>query len=206
MLFRSALVELALGFGQPYSGRLLFDGIDSKDITSQSIRDLSLWIAANGPLVTGSIEDNLWLGYPRDATIDLRDVLRKARVDQAVFGLPDGLQTLVSSQESRLSVDLMFRLGIARGFLKNPSLVVAEEPTPNNAGIEIETTRALLELKNLPSIVLVLPSRVSTLRAADQVVMLHKDRIVEIGTHVELLERSELYRHWNYVHFAPVPS
>jgi ABC-type multidrug transport system fused ATPase/permease subunit len=52
--------------------------------------------------------------------------------------------------------------------------------------------------------VIVLPNRLSTLRAADQVVVLHNRKVADVGTHNELLERSELYRHWNYVHFAPV--
>jgi ABC-type transport system involved in cytochrome bd biosynthesis fused ATPase/permease subunit len=143
-----ALVEMILGFGQPSSGRLLFDTIDSKDLSNDAIRDASLWVAANGPLVSGTIEDNLWLGSPRDATVDLRDVTDKARMSQAIFNLPDGLQTLVSAKEERLSSDLLFRLGIARGFLKKPSLIVAEEPKASQPAAEVETTRALLELRN----------------------------------------------------------
>lgn len=198
-----ALVEMVLGFGQPVSGRLLFDQVESKDLSSQLIREHSLWIAPNGPLLTGTIEDNLWLGLQRDATIDMREITKLARVSDAIFELPDGLQTLVSSNEQRLSPDLMFRLGIARAFLKKPGILVAEEPASSQPGIEAETTRALLEVRNHSCVVLVLPNRLSTLRAADQVVVLHHRRIADMGTHNELLERSELYRHWNYMHFAP---
>jgi ABC-type multidrug transport system fused ATPase/permease subunit len=198
-----ALVEMVLGFGQPVSGRLLFDQVESKDLSSQLIREHSLWIAPNGPLLTGTIEDNLWLGLQRDATIDMREITKLARVSDAIFELPDGLQTLVSSNEQRLSHDLMFRLGIARAFLKKPGILVAEEPASSQPGIEAETTRALLEVRNHSCVVLVLPNRLSTLRAADQVVVLHHRRIADMGTHNELLERSELYRHWNYMHFAP---
>lgn len=202
-LLAKSFVEMVLGFGQPVSGRLMFDELDSKDVTSESIREHSLWIAPNGPLVTGTIEDNLWLGLQRDATIDMREITQLARVGEAIFELPDGLQTLVSSNEQRLSPDLMFRLGIARAFLKKPSIVVAEEPTWSQPGIEAETTRALLEARNHSCVVLVLPNRLSTLRAADQVVVLHQRKVADIGTHNELLERCELYRHWNYIHFAP---
>jgi ABC-type multidrug transport system fused ATPase/permease subunit len=133
----------------------------------------------------------------------MREITRLARVSDAIFELPDGLQTLVSSNEQRLSPDLMFRLGIARAFLKKPSIIVAEEPAPGQPGIEAETTRALLEARNQSCVVLVLPARLSTLRAADQVVVLHHRKVADVGTHNELLERSELYRHWNYMHFAP---
>ncbi|MFM7931150.1 MAG: hypothetical protein ACKO9Q_25865, partial [Pirellula sp.] len=83
-----ALVEMILGFGQPVSGRLMFDEVDSKDISSESIRQHCLWIAPNGPLVTGTIEDNLWLGLQRDATVDLREITQLARVSEAVLELP----------------------------------------------------------------------------------------------------------------------
>jgi ABC-type multidrug transport system fused ATPase/permease subunit len=90
--------------------------------------------------------------------------------------------------------------------LKKPSLIVAEEPKASQPTAEVETTRALLELRNQKRIVVVLPNRISTLRAADQVVVMSHRKILDVGTHAELLERSELYRHWNYMHFAPRPE
>ncbi len=200
-----ALAELILGFGRPTSGRILIDDVDSIDIARASIQKLSLWVSPNGPLVSGSIEENLWINGHPDATVDLMEVARRARVAEAIFNLPEGLQTLVSPAEDRLQPDAMFRLGIARGFVKKPSIVVAEEPQPAaRASIEHDTTEALLQLKADGVIVVVLPSRITTLRAADQVLLVHEHRIAAVGTHAELLETSELYRHLNYLRFSAV--
>jgi ATP-binding cassette subfamily B protein len=197
-----ALAELCLGFGKPTSGRMLVDGKDSNDISRTAMQCLALWVANNGPLLTGSISDNLWVNGQPDATFDLMDAARKARVADAILNLPEGLQTLVGPSENRLPTDALFRLGIARGFVKKRSIVIAEEPGPTQSEVESVSTGALQQLKQEGIIVVVLASRMSTLRAADQIVMLHDHRIADVGTHAELLERSELYRHFTYVRFT----
>ncbi len=202
-----AMVELCLGFGKPTSGRMLIDGIDSNDVSRAALQRLALWIAPNGPLFSGSIEENLWGNGQPDAMVDLMDSARKARVADAIMNLPEGMQTLVSPSGAILPPDALFRIGIARGFVKKPSIVVAEEPTSmqNNSSqntTHADTTDALVQLRNEGLIVVVLPSRISTLRAADQIVLLNDHRVEDIGTHAELLERNERYRHMNYVRFA----
>ena len=197
-----ALAELCLGFGKPTSGRILVDETDSNDISRNALQQLALWVAPNGPLLSGSITDNLWINEQPDATFDLMDAARKARVADAILNLPEGLQTLVSPTEKRLPEDAMFRIGLTRGFVKKPSIVVAEEPGPGLGTTEAESTDALMQLRNEGFIVVVLASRLSTLRSADQIVLLHDHRVESIGTHAELLDRSELYRHLNYVRFT----
>lgn len=200
-----ALAELILGFGRPNRGRMLFDGIDSLDIDRETIRNGSLWIASNGPLVTGSIEQNLWSDGHPDATIDLMDIAKRASVADAILNLVDGLQTLVSPDEDRLPADILFRLGVARGLVKRPSIVVAEEPMSRpGAAVEQDTTGALQELVKEGAVVLVLAPRLSTLRAADQIIVVNDHQVTHQGTHAELLEQSELYRHLNYLQFASV--
>jgi ATP-binding cassette subfamily B protein len=197
-----ALAEFCLGFGKPTSGRILIDGTDSNDIARSAVQRLALWVAPNGPLLTGSLSENLWVNCQPDATFDLMDAARKARIANAILNLPEGLQTLVSPAENQLPPDALFRIGIARGFVRKRSIVMAEEPGPSQGPIESESTHALEQLKQEGVIVVVLASRLSTLRAADQIVVLHDHRIQDIGVHDELLERSELYRHLNYVRFS----
>lgn len=197
-----ALAELCLGFGKPTSGRMLIDGTDSNDIARSALQRLALWVAPNGPLMTGTLSENLWVNCHPDATFDLMDAARKARIANAILNLPEGLQTLVSPSENQLPPDALFRIGIARGFVRKRSIVMAEEPGPSQGPIESESTHALEQLKQEGGIVVVLASRLSTLRAADQIVVLHDHRIQDIGVHDELLERSELYRHLNYVRFT----
>ena len=199
-----AIAELILGFGKPSSGRIMLDGVDAIDIARDAFRRLSLWVSPAGPLISDTIENNLWVDGQPDATVDLMDVARKANVAEAILNLPDNLRTLVSPTEDRLSSETMFRLGIARGFVKRPSVVVVQEPAGSTGPrIAHDTATALLQLKAEGACVVVLPTRLATLRSADQVVVLNNHRIEYVGTHAQLLEQSELYRHLIYIRFAP---
>lgn len=198
-----ALAELILGFGRPASGRILVDGRDSTDLDPDAFRQLSLWIAPNGPLISGSIETNLWTNGVRDATIDVMGIAKQAHVSEAILNLVDGMSTMVTPSEDRLQPDHLFRIGVARGLIKRPSLAVAEEPrTSVRQKTESDTLDALLQLRNTGAMVVVLPNRLGTLRTADQIIVLHDHRIENIGTHADLLERSEIYRHLNYIKFS----
>jgi len=200
----NAFAELIFGFGRPASGRILFDGVDSTDIDQSAIRNFSLWAAAPGPLVHGSIEDNLWsVGVP-DATVDLMSIAKRMRVYEAILNLPDGLATLVTPNEDRLAPDSLFRIGLARGLVKKRSLIIAQEPSVQvKSTTESETLSAILQLKDEKTMIVVLPQRLSTLRAADQIIVIHDHKVAGIGTHSQLLEESEIYRHLNYMQFSP---
>ncbi len=200
----NAFAELLFGFGRPSSGRILIDGVDSTDIDQSAIRKFSLWVAERGPLVHGSIEGNLWSTGSPDATIDLMALARRVNVSDAILNLPDGLATLVTPNEDRLLPDALFRIGLARGLVKKRSLVIAQEPSVRvKATTESETLNALLQLKSDSTMLVVLPQRLSTLRAADQIIVIHEHKIAGIGTHTQLLEQSEIYRHLNYMQFSP---
>ena len=200
----NALAELIFGFGRPASGRILFDGVDSTDIDQSAIRGFSLWAAARGPLVHGSIEDNLWSVGTRDATVDLMTIAKRMHVYESILNLPDGLATLVTPNEDRLLPDSLFRIGLARGLVQKRSLVVAQEPSVRvKSTTESESLNAIQQLKDERTMVVVLPQRLSTLRAADQIIVLHDHKVAGIGTHAQLLEDSEIYRHLNYMQFSP---
>jgi ATP-binding cassette, subfamily B, bacterial len=200
----SAFAELIFGFGRPSSGRILIDGIDSTDIDQTAIRSFSLWVAARGPLVNGSLEENLWSTGLPDATIDLMGLAKRMNVSDAILNLPDGLSTLVTPNEDRLLPDSLFRIGLARGLVKRRSLIIAQEPSVRvKSSTESETLNALLQLKSENTMLIVLPQRLSTLRAADQIIVIHEHKVAGIGTHAQLLEQSEIYRHLNYMQFSP---
>jgi ABC-type multidrug transport system fused ATPase/permease subunit len=166
---------------------------------------MALWIAPNGPLVNGTVEANLWPDGHSDATVDLMEIARKAKVSEAILNLADGLQTLVSPGDERMQPDQLFRMGVARGLVRKRSVVVAEEPrSRGRPTTENETLEALQQLTAEGAIVVVLPNRPGTLRMADQVIVLHEHRIAATGTHAQLLEQSELYRHLNYLRFTVI--
>jgi ABC-type multidrug transport system fused ATPase/permease subunit len=136
---------------------------------------------------------------------ELTDAVRAMNAYEATQQFENGLSTLVTSEDERLQPDLRFRLGLARALLRSPALVVAEEPElAVTAPIEVATTAAVRNLADTGTLVVVLPKRLTTLRSADQVVLVHNHSILDIGTHSELLMRSELYRHLNYLRFSPL--
>jgi ATP-binding cassette subfamily B protein len=198
-----ALGEMVLGFGLPTSGRALVDGINLIDLDPMSVRRQSLLVNEHGPLLDGTVEENLWSGRPKDAMIDVMDLARNACVSESILNLPDGLGTVLSSNDDRLAPDQLYRFGIVRALLKKPSVIVCHEPRMRvSAKDEAESLQALQQLRGLNAIVLVLPERLSTLRAADQILVFRHGKLVSSGTHQQLLEQSEIYRHFNYMRFA----
>jgi ABC-type multidrug transport system fused ATPase/permease subunit len=96
-------------------------------------------------------------------------------------------------------------LGIARAILRQASIVVVEEPaTRVDSKTEQETIDAIRALVKPNNISVLLPQRLTTLRQCDQIILLHDHQIADVGTHAELLQRSDLYRHLNYVRFSPL--
>jgi ATP-binding cassette, subfamily B, bacterial len=200
----SAFAELIFGFGRPSSGRILVDGVDTTDLDPSAVRNLSLWATARGPLVHGTVEDNLWSVASPDATVDLMSIAKRMHVSDAILNLPDGLSTLVTPDEDRLLPDALFRIGLARALVKKRSLIVAQEPSVRvKPTTESETLNSILQLKSESTLLVVLTQRLSTLRSADQIIVIHEHKVASIGKHAQLLEQSEIYRHLNYMQFSP---
>ncbi len=199
------LAELLLGFGRPLSGRMLFDESLVTDIDPEEFPQKCIWVSATGPLLHGTIEENLRSSHKQTDMVDLTDAVRMVNAYDAIQQYENGLSTIVSSDDERLSADLRYRLGLARALLKSPALVVAEEPDePVSSDIESESTDAIRNLAAAGPLVLVLPKRLSTLRLADEVILIHDNTIVMTGTHADLIQQSELYRHLTYVRFSPL--
>ena len=163
-----------------------------------------MWVSADGPLITGTVQDNLSRRSGDYASLDINEILRASKATDIVQRLPDGLATLITPSDDRLTEDAAFRLGIARANLRSPSVVVIEEPDKQvDAEIEQDTLEAICSLIKPNSITVLMPHRLLSLRQCDSVVLLHDHKVVDIGTHSELLQRCDLYRHLNYVRFNP---
>lgn len=199
-----ALVELLMGLGRPVSGRMLVDGTVVTDIKPQSVAACAHWVASDGTLVAGSVRDNLLRDDPKSAGRDVNEALAGARLTETIQQLPDGLATIISPGDDRLTGDMAFRLAIARAALTDASIFVIEEPRVHyDATMEQQTLDAMRSLVSPRSITVVLPQRLMTLRQCDTIIALHDHTIADIGTHAELLQRNELYRHLNYMRFNP---
>lgn len=198
-----ALVELLLGYGRPVSGRLMIDGEVVTDLKPESLSQCSHWVAADGAVVTGSVKENVLGSIQRGDAEQIDNAISASRLAETIQQLPEGLATIITPDDDRLGGDASFRIGLARAAMSRPSVVVVEEPRGSSYDPESEqqTLAAIQSLVSDSNITIVLPQRLVTLRNCDMVVMVHEHQITETGTHAELLQRNELYRHLNYLKF-----
>jgi ABC-type multidrug transport system fused ATPase/permease subunit len=187
---KTTLAHLAARFLEPSEGRVLLDGADARTWTRDSLRDRVSYVFQETFLFDGTIAENLRLGAPDASDERLWRALDEARVSEFVTRLPQGLETRVGRGGSQLSVGQRQRVSIARALVRDSDLLILDEPT---SALDPETETALVESLHAARrdrLVLVVAHRLSTIRSAHQILFLENGRIVEAGTHAELLARS----------------
>ncbi|MFZ2530735.1 MAG: ABC transporter ATP-binding protein [Rhodococcus sp. (in: high G+C Gram-positive bacteria)] len=184
------------------AGQVLLGGIDVRDLTAASIRGTVGLVTQDGHLFHESVRANLTLARPGAAEDELWDALRRARLNELIASLPDGLDTVVGERGYRLSGGERQRLTIARLLLAQPRVVILDEATAHlDSTSEAAVQEALTEaLAGRTSVVIA--HRLSTIRAADQILVVEEGRIVERGTHTELLATGGRYEQLYRTQFA----
>lgn len=199
-----ALVEMLMGFGTPQQGRVSIDGIQIRDIHPAALTRNVMWIAPDGPIFDGSLEENLRGDDQSINNGDMVKALEKVNVYERLIRLPEGLGTFVTAGDSMLGTEATYAIGVARALLHKPAIVLASEPPPPAEHLADDPCLSALQaLRDSGSLVVILPHRLQTLRQADRVVLLNGPRIAGEGTHATLLSDSDLYRHLNYLLFNP---
>ncbi|MGH3959509.1 ABC transporter ATP-binding protein [Mycobacterium sp.] len=175
------------------SGAVRLSGVDARDLTTVSLRQTVGLVTQDGHLFHESIRSNLQLAAPDATDAVLWEALRRARLADVVAEMPDGLDTVVGERGYRLSGGQRQRLTIARLLLGRSSVVVLDEATASlDSSSEAAVQQALSEvLAGRTSIVIA--HRLSTVRAADQILVVEDGRIVERGTHDQLLAHGGRY-------------
>ncbi|URM95925.1 ABC transporter ATP-binding protein/permease [Actinomadura madurae] len=187
------------------SGTVRLGGVDVRDLSFQSIRDTLGMVTQDGHLFHESIRENLLLARPEATDEELWDVLRRARLDTLIEGLPDGLDTIVGERGYRLSGGERQRLTIARLLLARQRVVILDEATAHlDSTSEAAVQEALAEALDGRTAV-VIAHRLSTVRAADLILVVEDGRIVERGTHDELLAAEGRYADLYRTQFASEP-
>jgi ABC-type multidrug transport system fused ATPase/permease subunit len=190
---KSTIASLVARLYDVDSGAVRLSGIDVRDLTTESVRETVGLVTQDGHLFHESIGANLRLATP-DATDDqLWQALRRARLDDVVAAMPDGLDTVVGERGYRLSGGQRQRLTIARLLLGRSRVVILDEATAaldstSEAAVQQALSEALADRTSL-----VIAHRLSTVRAADLILVVEGGRIVERGTHSQLLARGGRY-------------
>ena len=184
------------------SGRILIDGQDIRGVTQRSLRESIGLVQQDVYLFDGTIAENIAYGKPDATAAEIAEAARRARVDEFALAMPDGYETQVGERGTRLSGGQKQRIAIARVFLKNPAILILDEAT---SALDNESEQAVQEsLAELAQgrTTLVIAHRLSTIRDADEIATMEAGRVVERGTHEDLLARGGTYARYYRMQFG----
>ena len=175
------------------SGRVTIDGVDVRDLSFASLADAVGVVSQETYLVHASVRENIRFARPKASDAEIEVAAEAARIHYVIAALPDGYDTVVGERGYRFSGGEKQRIAIARTVLRNPPILVLDEAT---SALDNETERAVQEaLERLSEgrTVIAIAHRLSTVRDAEQIVVLDRGRVVERGTHDELAARGGHY-------------
>ena len=193
---KSTLLKLLVGLYKPTSGKLLLNGIDSKEVDFDEIRKKIGFVSQETQLFAGTIRENLLFVNPKASDKECLRVLKLASISHIMDRGKQGLSTIIGEGGIKLSGGERQRLAIARALLREPELLIFDEATSSLDSLtEKEITLTIKEiLKVRPGIITVLVAhRLSTVLHADRIYVLEKGEVIEMGTHPELLKKQGLY-------------
>ena len=192
---KTTIFNLLTGVYKPDGGRILLDGKDIRDVKLKDLRDEIGIVQQDVYLFAGTIIDNIRYGRP-DATDE--EVIRAAKAANAhefIMELADGYDTDIGQRGVKLSGGQKQRLSIARVFLKNPPILIFDEATSALDNESEKVVQKSLELLAKDRTTFVIAHRLSTIQDADQILVMKAGRLVEQGTHQELLGKNGEYAH-----------
>ncbi len=184
------------------AGSITIDGQDVRDVTQKSLRESIGLVQQDVYLFDGTIAENIAYGCPDATAAEIRLAARRANIADFVESLPDGYETEVGERGSHLSGGQKQRIAIARVFLKNPPILIFDEATSALDNESEQAVQESLEELSRGRTTLVIAHRLSTIRRADEIVTIEGGRVVERGTHEELLARGGTYARYYEMQFA----
>ena len=199
---KSTLMQLLARFYDPQRGTILIDGVDVRDVTLRSLRGEIGFVFQETFLFSETVANNIRYGHPEATDGDVEAAARVAQAHEFIMELPQGYDTILGERGAMLSGGQRQRLAIARGIISNPRILVLDDAL---AAVDPETEHLIsraLELVMVDRTVFIIAHRLSTVKAADLVIVLERGRITQAGTHDELMREHGHYRHIAEVQLA----
>jgi ATP-binding cassette subfamily B protein len=190
---KSTIAKLLARFYEPTSGRITIDGVDLNDVTQESLRHQLGIVPQEGFLFAGTVAENIAFGRPDAGSEDIVRAAQTVGAHEFVLRLEDGYETQLGERGSRLSLGQRQLVAFARALLADPRILILDEAT---SSVDIGTERTIEQaLRTLLSdrTSFVIAHRLSTIRDADLIVVLEHGKVIEQGSHEELLARRGLY-------------
>jgi ABC-type multidrug transport system fused ATPase/permease subunit len=191
---KTSLVALLARLYDPTEGSVAIDGADLREVDVASLRGEVAFVADESFLFSASVAENIAYARPDATREEVERAARLAQADGFIRGLPDGYDTVVGDRGLTLSGGQRQRVAIARALIADPRVLILDDATSSvDARTEAEIKRGLQEVM-AGRTTFIVAHRLSTISLADEIVVMDAGRVVDRGTHEELLERCELYR------------
>jgi ATP-binding cassette subfamily B multidrug efflux pump len=203
---KTTLVNLLMRFYEVQSGRILIDGVDTRDATREDVRRCFGMVLQDAWLFEGTIYDNIAYGAEDSTRSDVEQAARASFAEHFIRTLPDGYDSLLTDLAENVSSGERQLLTIARAFLANPAVLILDEATSSvDTRTEVLIQRAMADLRRGRTS-FVIAHRLSTIRNADVIIVMDKGSIIEQGTHEELIAAQGFYFNLYESQFAQSPD
>lgn len=191
---KTTLISLILCFYRPTSGEIFFDGRPVADYHLTSLRRKIGYVSQSTLLLSGTFHENLCYGHPNASQNEIESASQTAGIHDFIMGLPKGYDSRIDERGVNLSEGQKQRLSIARALIKNPDILILDEPT---AALDSILERSIFD--SLPQFIqgktlFVVAHRLATIQDSDRILLLNEKQLVGMGTHAELLAENDFYR------------